>query len=77
MHVAENAEELGIDHTRISIGGFSAGGHIAGVLSHRARDKGLPNNGRLVFALMVIPVTDANALDTNLQVREGKLSRPT
>lgn len=72
VYVAQNAGSIGVDPTRISIGGFSAGGHIAAVLSHRARDKGLPNNGRLVFALMVIPVTDANALDTNLQVRKGK-----
>ncbi|GJJ07696.1 hypothetical protein Clacol_001901 [Clathrus columnatus] len=69
VYVAQNSADLGIDQTRISIGGFSAGGHIAAVLSHRSRDRGLPNNGKLVFALMVIPVTDANALDTDLQVR--------
>ncbi|KAF8529277.1 esterase [Hysterangium stoloniferum] len=65
-YVSQNGEKLGVDVTRISIGGWSAGAHLSAVLSHRARDRGLKG---LVFALLVIPVTDATSVGTDLQVR--------
>jgi acetyl esterase/lipase len=67
-YVVSHSHELGVDVTRISLGGWSAGGHLSAVLSHRARDKGLSN---IVFVLMAIPVTDAAALGTDLKVRQG------
>jgi acetyl esterase/lipase len=65
LWVRENAEKLGGDASRIAVGGFSAGGHIAALMSIRARDAGIPG---ICFQLLVIPVTDASALDTNLEV---------
>jgi len=67
-YVAGHREELGVDVSRISLGGWSAGGHISAVLSHRARDRGMKG---IVFVLMAIPVTDAAALGTDLKVRPG------
>ena len=58
--VAENAAELGIDASRIAVGGDSAGGNLAAVVSQMARDAGGPE---IVFQLMIYPVTDF-AFDT-------------
>lgn len=68
-YVFHHGEALGVDTSRISIGGWSAGGHLSAVLSQRARDRGLKG---IVFVLMVIPVADATALGTDLQVHEGR-----
>jgi acetyl esterase len=58
--VAEHAAELGIDPTRIAVGGDSAGGNLAAVVSQMARDAGGPP---IAFQLMIYPVTDF-AFDT-------------
>jgi acetyl esterase len=50
------AKELGIDATRIAVGGDSAGGNLAACVALRARDEGLP----LVFQLLIYPVTRAD-----------------
>lgn len=54
--VAASAEELGIDATRIAVGGDSVGGNLAIGVTHHAREHGPP----LVFQLLVYPVTDAD-----------------
>src|SRR5437773_406743 len=54
--VAANAGALGGDARRIAVGGDSAGGNLAAVVSLMARDRGGPP---LVFQLLVYPVTDA------------------
>jgi acetyl esterase len=53
--VAENAGRIGGDPARIAIGGDSAGGNLTAVVALMARDRGAP---RLVFQLLVYPVTD-------------------
>jgi acetyl esterase len=53
--VVENAGKLGIDATRVSVGGGSAGGNLSAVVALMARDRGGPG---LVFQLLEIPVTD-------------------
>jgi acetyl esterase/lipase len=73
-YVASHGDELGVDIARISIGGFSAGGHISAVMSHWARDRGLPQGARIVFALLVVPVVDGSALNEDLSVRPGLAS---
>ena len=50
-----NATELGIDTTRVSVGGASAGGNLAAVIALMARDRGGPP---LVFQHLEIPATD-------------------
>lgn len=53
--VHDHAAELGVDPTRIAIGGDSAGGHLTAVVAQLARDRGGPP---LVFQLMHCPVTN-------------------
>jgi acetyl esterase len=53
--VAKNGSELGIDVTRLAIGGDSAGGNLTAVTALLARDRGGP---ALRFQLMIYPVTD-------------------
>jgi acetyl esterase len=54
--VAANAGALGGDARRIAVGGDSAGGNLAAVVSLMARDRGGPS---LVFQLLVYPAVDA------------------
>ena len=53
--LVEHAAELGVDTSRISVGGASAGGCLAAVLTLMARDRGGPSLTRQVLE---IPVTD-------------------
>ena len=50
----EHAEELGVDPTRVLIGGNSAGGGLAAALAQRAHDEGVP----VIFQLLVYPMLD-------------------
>ena len=50
-----NASRLGIDATRIAVGGDSAGGNLAAVVALAARDAGGPE---LAFQLLIYPATD-------------------
>lgn len=52
-----SASKLGIDTSRVSIGGLSAGGHIAAVLALLARDE--PSMSPLRLQLLVVPCVDA------------------
>jgi acetyl esterase len=53
--IANHAAELGVDRARIAVGGDSAGGNLAAVISLVARDKGGPN---ITFQLLIYPATD-------------------
>ncbi len=56
-----NASELGIDTTRIAIGGDSAGGGLAACLALLTRDRGeVP----LVFQLLIYPMLDDRTVTT-------------
>lgn len=55
--VVASAAALGIDPSRIAVGGDSAGGNLAAVVALRARDEGGP---ALLFQLLVYPVTDGS-----------------
>jgi acetyl esterase/lipase len=55
--VADNAQAIGGDATRVAVGGDSAGGNLAAVVALMARDRGGPP---LVHQLLVYPVTDHN-----------------
>ncbi len=53
--VAEHGDELGLDTSRLGVGGDSAGGNLTAVTALRARDEGGPD---LSFQLLVYPVVD-------------------
>ena len=59
--VAANAERLGIDPTRISVGGDSAGGNLATVVSLMSREKNGPS---IALQALVYPVTDLSSFET-------------
>jgi len=58
--VSREADQLGIDATRIAVAGDSAGGNLAAVVALMSRDRGGPS---LVHQLLIYPVTD-NRFDT-------------
>ena len=55
-----NAASFGGDATRVAVGGDSAGGHLAAVVSLMAGDRGAPS---LSFQLLIYPVTN-HSFDT-------------
>ena len=59
--VASNVEAFGIDRTRISVGGDSAGGNLGAVVSLRSRDE---NGPPIASQILVYPVTDLASFDT-------------
>ena len=60
--VAENHDTLLIDPSRIAVGGDSAGGNLAAVVCHMARDRGGP---AFAYQLLIYPVTDLSSFDTD------------
>ncbi|MEZ5651963.1 MAG: alpha/beta hydrolase [Burkholderiaceae bacterium] len=56
--VVANALMLGIDPSRVAVGGDSAGGNLAAVVSLLARDAGRPS---IKFQLLIYPATDQRA----------------
>jgi acetyl esterase len=55
--VSEHAAELGVDPFRLAVGGDSAGGNLAAVVSQMARDAGGPP---IKFQTLIYPVTHHN-----------------
>lgn len=63
------AETLGIDPTRVAVGGDSAGGNLAAVMALMARDSDLPP---IAFQVLVYPATDMMMTTLSSQtVRDG------
>jgi acetyl esterase/lipase len=74
----ENAESLGIDSSRVAVGGDSAGGALAAAVSLMARDRGI----RIpYFQLLIYPVadrrkdTESNRRFTDTPMWNSRLSR--
>lgn len=68
--LVDHAPRLGLDGTRIAVGGDSAGGTLAAVCALRARDIGLP----LALQLLITPGTAAHAdTPSHRQFSEGFL----
>jgi acetyl esterase len=65
--VATHAIRLGLDPRRVAVGGDSAGGNLATVVSLMARDQGGPG---LVHQVLIYPVTD-NDLNTHSYVENA------
>ena len=53
--IAANGQRLGIDAAKLAVGGDSAGGNLATVVSIDARDHGGP---KLAFQFLIYPATD-------------------
>ena len=51
--MVDNADELGVDTSRVAIGGASAGGGLTAALAHYNRDLGGPD---LAFQLLIYPM---------------------
>lgn len=54
-HVYDNAEELGVDRTRIAVGGDSAGGNLSAVVAQQTTLRGGPAPA---FQLLIYPAVD-------------------
>ena len=54
-YVADQAAELGVDASRLAVGGDSAGGNLAAVVTHLARERGGP---ALAYQLLIYPGID-------------------
>ncbi|MCE3555951.1 alpha/beta hydrolase [Pseudonocardia sp. RS11V-5] len=65
---AEKIGDLGGDPARLAVGGDSAGGNLAAVVSQLAKKQGGP---RIAFQLLVYPATDR--FDDSLSMRENAL----
>ncbi|HEV2688786.1 MAG TPA: alpha/beta hydrolase [Bryobacteraceae bacterium] len=59
--VAANAARLEIDSNRLCVGGDSAGGNLAAVISQKSRDE---NGPPIALQVMVYPVTDLSSFAT-------------
>jgi acetyl esterase len=59
--VHENADELGIDHQRLAVGGDSAGATLATVAARLAKERRGPP---VALQLLAYPITDLRTLDT-------------
>ena len=57
LWTVKNAREMGGDASRVAVGGESAGGNLAAVVSMRARDEGAPLP---VHQLLIYPVVDSH-----------------
>jgi acetyl esterase len=57
--VSQNAQTLGIDPSRLAVGGDSAGGNLATVVSLLARDAG---DLSIKFQLLIYPATDMRCI---------------
>ena len=62
-----NADQLGIDASRMAVAGDSAGGNLAAAVSLMARDRGGPT---LRHQMLIYPVTDTN-FETNSYASNG------
>lgn len=59
--VSDHADRLGIDPRRIAVGGDSAGGNLAAVVSLQSRDEAGPH---IALQVLVYPSTDLSSFDT-------------
>lgn len=59
--VHENADELGLDHQRLAVGGDSAGATLATVAARLAKERRGPP---VALQLLAYPITDFRSLDT-------------
>ena len=69
--VRDNAAALGVDASRLAVGGDSAGGNLAAVISLMARDQQTGAALPICFQLLIYPATDMRQLTPSIQ-RNGQ-----
>jgi acetyl esterase len=62
--IAAHAGELGIDPSRIAVGGDSAGGNLSAVISQMTRDRRGP---KIAFQLLIYPATDMRMSSASIE----------
>jgi acetyl esterase len=67
-YVAAHAKEFGIDASRIAVGGDSAGGNLATVVTLMARERSGP---ALRYQLLIYPLTDYTDQSPSMQEFDG------
>jgi acetyl esterase len=67
--IATNASALGIDASRLAVGGDSAGGNLAAVAAMLAKQRGAPKLG---FQLLIYPVAQLGGAETASMRENGK-----
>lgn len=68
---ADNAKELGIDASKIAIGGASAGGGLTAALALMARDRGGP---KIAFQMPLYPMLDdRNVTPSSYEINEENM----
>ena len=65
--VRDNAAKLGLDASRLAVGGDSAGGNLAAVISLMARDQHAGQTLPINFQLLIYPATDMRQLTASIQ----------
>ena len=68
-YAAKNAAQLEADPLRLAVGGDSAGGNLAAVMTHLTRDHGGPT---LKCQLLLYPVTNTTSFETTSYTRFAK-----
>jgi acetyl esterase/lipase len=67
----ENAQKLGINNSKIAIGGSSAGGNITAILCHIFANDSKVKIPPIVYQLLIVPVCDNTAdVDSHLSWKE-------
>jgi acetyl esterase len=62
--IKEHAAELGVDANHLAVGGDSAGGALAAVITQQAKAKGTP---KIAFQMLLFPVTQIGAETKSLR----------
>jgi acetyl esterase len=68
QYVAAHPKEFGIDASRLAVGGDSAGGNLAAVVSQLAKQSGGPS---IKFQLLIYPVTQLGSSQETVSMREN------
>lgn len=69
QYVYEHADEFQVDRARIAVGGDSAGGNLAAVVAHLAKEKNTP---KICYQVLLYPSTGAGAPKTASRIENAE-----
>ncbi|HEY2735679.1 MAG TPA: alpha/beta hydrolase [Polyangiales bacterium] len=67
--IHEQADQFGIDHRRLAVGGYGAGAALATTVARLAKER---RNPPLAFQLLIHPITDLRSFDTPSHRKHGE-----